>query len=86
MGLKPQNLAIFLWKKDMRPPKHKENNHQDLFRHRLDNIVDMDHELVILSKFIDCQRLDGVPPRKPRNKVVELCRPCLVRLSEASTF
>ncbi len=42
----------------MRPPKYRENNHQDLFRHRLDNIIDMKHEIVILSKFIDWQRLD----------------------------
>lgn len=44
--------------KSMRPPKHKENKNQDLFRNRLDSIIDMDHELVILSKFIDWQRLD----------------------------
>lgn len=30
--------------------------------------------------------LKGVPPRKPRNKVVELWKPCVVRLTEASTF
>ena len=28
----------------------------------------------------------GVPPRKPRNKVVELWKLCVVRLPEASTF
>ena len=42
----------------MRPPKHKKNNHQDLFRQRLDNIINMRHELVLLSHGVDWDRLD----------------------------
>ena len=43
----------------MRPPKHQPNNQQDLFRHRLENIINMRHELVILAHGIDWDRLDN---------------------------
>ncbi|MCB1080681.1 MAG: IS5 family transposase [Chlamydiia bacterium] len=42
----------------MRPPKHQPNNQQELFRQRLDNIINMKHELVLLSHGIDWGRLD----------------------------
>jgi IS5 family transposase len=42
----------------MRPPRHQLNNQQDLFRHRLENIINMRHELVILAHGIDWDRLD----------------------------
>jgi IS5 family transposase len=42
----------------MRPPKPQTNNQQDLFRHRLENIINMRHELVILADGIDWDRLD----------------------------
>ena len=42
----------------MRPPKHQKNNQQDLFRQRLDNIINMRHELVLLSHGVDWDRLD----------------------------
>lgn len=33
----------------MRPLKHQKNNQQELFRHRLENIINMKHEVVILA-------------------------------------
>lgn len=42
----------------MKPPKPEKNKSQDLFRQRLDNIINMRHELVILSHGIDWERLD----------------------------
>lgn len=42
----------------MKPPKPEKNNQQDLFRQRLDSIINMRHELVILSHGIDWNRLD----------------------------
>ncbi|MBL0941904.1 MAG: IS5 family transposase [Alphaproteobacteria bacterium] len=42
----------------MPPLKHKENNQQDLFRQRLDNIINMKHELVLLAGMIDWAGLD----------------------------
>lgn len=42
----------------MAAKKIEASNLDDLFRSRLDNIINMRHELVILSKLIDWQRLD----------------------------
>lgn len=42
----------------MKPPKAQINTHQDLFRHRLENIINLRHELVQLSHGIDWERLD----------------------------
>lgn len=42
----------------MRPPKAQKNNQQDLFRQRLDSIINMRHELVLLSHGIEWDRLD----------------------------
>jgi transposase, IS5 family len=42
----------------MRPPKPQKNNQQDLFRQRLDSIINMRHELVLLAHVIDWDRLD----------------------------
>jgi len=43
----------------MRPPKHQPNNQQELFRQRLDSIINMKHELVLLSHGIEWERLDN---------------------------
>lgn len=43
----------------MRPPKPQENKEQDLFRERLDNIINMKHELVVLAHGIDWGHLDA---------------------------
>jgi len=57
-GLDLKNLQLFTGN-FMRPPKAQPNNQQDLFRHRLENIINMSHELVILAHGIDWERLDN---------------------------
>ena len=53
----------------MRPNERRETGDQDLFRSRLDQIVDMDHALVKLAGSIDWrfleQRLGAVYSDKP---------------------
>lgn len=56
-GLGLKNLQ-FLWEIFMRPPKPQKNNQADLFRQRLDNLLNMRHELVILADGVDWNRLD----------------------------
>ena len=41
----------------MRPRERRETSEQDLFRSRLDQIIDMNHELVKLARAIDWQFL-----------------------------
>ena len=43
----------------MRPKKHKTTGSNDLFRARLDQIIDMKHELVLLAGKIDWNWTDG---------------------------
>ena len=43
----------------MRPKKHETTDASDLFRARLDQIINMKHELVQLAKKIDWEFLDG---------------------------
>jgi hypothetical protein len=40
----------------MRPKKHKTTGEEDLFRARLDQIIDMKHELVQLRSLMDTGR------------------------------
>ncbi len=42
----------------MKPPKPEKNHQQDLFRNRLDQIINMKHQLVVLAAAIDWERLD----------------------------
>jgi transposase, IS5 family len=53
----------------MRPKVHRESGEHDLFRSRLDPIIDMDHALVKLAGSIDWrsleQRLGAVYTDKP---------------------
>src|SRR6201989_2429828 len=42
----------------MRPRERRESGEQDLFRSRLDQIIDMNHELVKLARAIDWQVLE----------------------------
>lgn len=56
-GLGPKTLQLFTGN-FMRPPKAQLDNQQDLFRHRLENIINMRHELVILAHGINWERLD----------------------------
>jgi len=53
----------------MRPKEHRESGEHDLFRSRLDQIIDMDHALVKLAGSIDWhfleQRLGAVYTDKP---------------------
>jgi transposase, IS5 family len=43
----------------MRPKKHKTTGSIDLFRARLDQIINMKHELVLLAGKIDWNWIDG---------------------------
>src|SRR5262245_2933625 len=43
----------------MRPKKHETTEEEDLFRARLDQIIDMKHELVQLAGRLDWDWLDG---------------------------
>lgn len=43
----------------MRPKKHRTTGESDLFRARLDQIINMKHELVQLAGKIDCDWIDG---------------------------
>ena len=43
----------------MRPKKHQKARHDDLFRSRLDQIINMKHELVVLTDKIDWDWLDN---------------------------
>ena len=37
----------------MRPPERRETGEQDMFRSRLDQVIDMDHALAKLARTID---------------------------------
>ena len=60
----------------MRPKERRETGEQDMFRSRLDQIIDLDHALVKLAKAIDWRlsfpiiksgRIDGaIRPRSER--------------------
>ena len=43
----------------MKPRERRDEGEQDLFRSRLDQIIDMSHELVKLARTIDWQFLEG---------------------------
>ena len=43
----------------MRPKKHKTTGSDDLFRARLDQIINMKHELVQLAGKVDWDWIDG---------------------------
>jgi IS5 family transposase len=43
----------------MRPRERRETGEQDLFRSRLDQIIDMNHPLAKLGRTIDCSFLEG---------------------------
>jgi IS5 family transposase len=43
----------------MRPKKHKTTGSNDLFRARLDQIINLKHELVLLAGKIDWDWIDG---------------------------
>jgi len=59
----------------MRPKEHRESGEHDLFRSRLDQIIDMDHALVKLAGSIDWrfleQRLGAVYPARPMGCAIE---------------
>jgi hypothetical protein len=43
----------------MRPRERRETGEQDLFRSRLDQIIDMNHPLAKLARTMDCSFLEG---------------------------
>ena len=53
----------------MRPKKHETTEEEDLFRARLDQIIDMKHELVQLAGRLDWDWLDGeIAPLRHRGR------------------
>ena len=50
----------------MRPRERRETGEQDLFRSRLDRIIDLTHALVKLSRAIDWRFLEGSLDRSIR--------------------
>ena len=47
----------------MRPRERRETGEQDLFRSRLDQIIDMEHPLVKLARTVDWRFLEGAVRR-----------------------
>jgi transposase, IS5 family len=50
----------------MRPRERRETNEQDLFRSRLDQIIDLNHALVKLAQMIDWRFLEERSTRTAR--------------------
>ena len=72
----------------MRPRERRESGKQDLFRSRLDQIIDMNHALVKLARTIDWRFLEekfgavytdkpGQPPFAERKAMSQLMASCL---------
>ncbi len=60
----------------MRPKERRESGKQDLFRSRLDQIIDLEHGLLKLAKAIDWRFLEekfGAPYSDSR--AIHSCRP-----------
>ena len=59
----------------MRPKEHRESGERDLFRSRLDQIIDMDHALVKLAGSIDWHFLEErLAWSTPTSLVIRHCR------------
>jgi hypothetical protein len=59
----------------MRPRERRETSEQDLFRSRLDQIIDMKHALVKLGRAIDWRFLEEGSGRcTPTNRASRRCR------------
>ena len=59
----------------MRPRERRETSEQDLFRSRLDQIIDMKHALVKLGRAIDWRFLEDTFGRcTPTNRASRRCR------------
>ena len=59
----------------MRPRERRETGEQDLFRSRLDQIIDMGHALVKLARAIDWRFLEeGSARSTPTVRAVRRCR------------
>jgi IS5 family transposase len=53
----------------MRPKKHKTTGSGDLFRARLDQIINMKHELVQVAGKVDWDWIDGeIAPAQPLDR------------------
>ena len=58
----------------MKPRERREMGEQDLFRSRLDQIIDMNHELAKLGRAIDWRFLEGRSARS--TAMARACRRC----------
>jgi hypothetical protein len=61
---------------EMRPRERRETGEQDLFRSRLDQIIDMNHPLAQLARTVDWKFLEGGASAKstPMIPVTRRCR------------
>ena len=59
----------------MRPKKHKSTGSNDLFRARLDQIINMKHEVVLLAGKIDWDWIDGEIARSTARTAGPASRP-----------
>jgi hypothetical protein len=64
----------------MRPRERRETGKQDLFRSRLDQIIDMNHALAKLARTVDWQFLEG----RFRGGLHGRCRPATPRAASSS--
>jgi hypothetical protein len=59
----------------MRPRERRQTSEQDLFRSRLDQIIDMNHALVKLARTIDWRFLErGSARSTPTSRASRHCR------------
>jgi hypothetical protein len=58
----------------MRPPERRETGEQDLFRSRLDQIIDLKHPLVALGRTVDWGSWNGSLGRSTR--MIRAARHC----------
>ena len=58
----------------MQPKERRETGEQDLFRSRLDQIIDLQHALVRLARSIDWRFLEEKFGAVYTNRVIRRCR------------
>jgi IS5 family transposase len=59
----------------MRPRERRESGEQDLFRARLDQIIDLNHEMAKLARAIDWRFIEEKFGAAPTGPAGHRCRP-----------